>query len=290
MVILRQFLARSLSRQGAALLFTAIVVLGSTVGSNAAPLEYFTRVSVNTEGYICRIDGRMGLGQEIGGIGTLNDFRTDLGLPADQWALRLCTAIRPLQHHELRLYGSIPESYEGGRILDRDLVTPNNRYPAGTEIESEMAYASFGFGYDLDFLIGPRYYTGLHGDLKYLHSMVRFRDAAGLGLEDVIYVDELLPCLGVHVEAMFPAIGNIFRGPLRPGGFARMTYGISPNYLNYVDVSIGLTADIAGAWGRRLHVRVGFEHETFFHQQEFFSGKALEFKRNGVLISVTGTF
>jgi len=258
--------------------------------SAASPLEFAPRGSLNAEAFMNWTYGRMGFELEVGGTGTLNDLRWDLGLLPDMRTFRLSAEIRPLEHHLLRLYGSAPETYPGGRTLTRELRTRNGVYPPGTAIQSQFEYACFGMGYDLDFLVGPRYFTGLHGDLKYLHSQVRLWAAGAVGQEDVIAIDELLPCLGAHVEMALPVPGGLCAGSIWPGGFARLTYGISPNYLNYVDISIGLRADLGTQWGCGFGAKLAYEHETFFHQQEFLSGKVLELKRNGFTFSLVGTF
>ncbi|MFC1836671.1 hypothetical protein ACFL2Q_18425 [Thermodesulfobacteriota bacterium] len=266
------------------------VVLQPATGTHAAPLGYFTSATLTAEAFLNWVDGRMGFGQGIGGDGTLNDFKADLGLLTDQQAYRLAASIRPLPHHQLRLYGSIPEHYGGGRILNRDLVTRNGTYAAGSQIESDMSYATFGFGYDLDFLVGPNYFLGLHGDLKYVHAQVKMWSPGVVGQEDVVTIDEMTPCLGAHVETKPTFFGNGLFGALCPTAFARMTYGITPNYLNYVDVAIGLGARYGALCGPSFGIKVGYEHESVFLEQELVTGRILQFKRNGVMISLEGTF
>jgi hypothetical protein len=253
-------------------------------------LEYFTSVNLKTEAYFCSIDGRMGFDQETGGAGTLNDFQLDLGLPADQRSVRVSASVRPLEHHLLRLFGSTPENYKGRRVLSRGLTTRNGAYAAGTEIESTMSYAAFGFGYDLDFLVGPQYQAGLHGELRYLHARAGLAAPAAVGQEDVIIVDELAPCLGAHVDLRLPRHGLGCPAWVIPRGFARMTYSMTPNYLNYVDINIGIGADLGGPFGRGVGVSIGYGHESFFWEQELVSGKVLNFKRNGLTFSIEGTF
>jgi len=256
----------------------------------ASPLEFAPRASLNAEAFINWTYGRMGFEQDVTGNGTLNDLRWDLGLLPYQRSFRLLAEIRPLEHHAMRLYGSAPENYRGSRILTRELRTRNGIYPPGTNIHSELSYACFGMGYDLDFLIGPQYFAGFNGDLKYLHSQIRLWAADAVGQEDVIALDELLPCIGAHFQMMLPIPGSLCARPILPGGFVRLTYGISPNYLNYVDISIGLRADLETQRGYGVGAKLAYEHETFFHQQEFLSGKVLELKKNGFTFSLVGTF
>lgn len=234
----------------------------------------------------------MGFEQQPAGLGTLNDFQSDLGLPLDHQTLRLSVSVRPLNHHLVRIFGSIPEFYSGETVLTRNLVTRAGAvYLAGTSVASELRTGMLGFGYDLDFLVGPTWFAGIHGELRYIDLRVGLRSGvAGSGLGDTITVDELTPCLGAHAEAKLPCRFAPALGPLSLGGFARLSYAITPNYFNYVDISIGLKADAITSTWCIVEAKVGFQHETFFHDQEGISGRVLELKRSGILASLGAAF
>ncbi|HMK33788.1 MAG TPA: hypothetical protein VK463_01890 [Desulfomonilaceae bacterium] len=278
-------------------LFVMVMSVSVPVESTAEPLEYHAFAALDVQANFSWINGRMGFEQEIGGIGTLNDFRNDLGLPQENRTLQINLAVRPLEHHVLRMYGRIPEYYTGETIATRELRTrlvslnppTPHIYPAGTEIKSELRTAMFGFGYDLDLLVGPRWYGGLNGDLKYLDLQVRMGSATS-SLEDTITLDELIPCLGAHVQTRWPFLADrIFAAPTA-GGFARMAYGITPNFLNYVDCSMGLTCSLRPSYCAAIEAKVGYEHESVFHNQEIGSGRTVELKRDGIFVSLDAIF
>ncbi|MFH0821194.1 MAG: hypothetical protein V2B18_00455 [Pseudomonadota bacterium] len=254
------------------------------------PLEYDSWASFKAEGYYSKADGRVGFDQNIAGTGTQNDLTRDLGLDPDQMSWRVSLSGRPLEHHRLRVYGSIPEYYRGSKVLTRQIRTRNGVFEVGTHIESEFSRAAFGFGYDLDFLIGPQWYAGLNGDLLYHHAKIRIFGPQ-TGSENTMGISEMLPALGAHLETRLPwplqALGR-FR---QLGAFARMSYGFTPNYLNYIDIRVGGSLSLQGLpSGTTFTAKVGYEHESFFHDQEHVSGRVMEIQRDGVFFSVAGAF
>lgn len=246
----------------------------------SGPLEVTGLASTGFGVYFSRIEGRIGFEQQTLGLGTMNDLINDLGLPVDNRSFRVLMSFRPLEHHGLRLFGSLPESYKGSRVLTRALVTRVSTYPAGTAIHSEMRTAAFGFGYDLDFLVSPLLKGGLHGDVRYLDYRVAMGLADG-NMDDSLNIDEVMPCIGAHVRTRVP-LGVTSEGCAGIGGFAKLTYAITPNYLNYSNISLGVSVDLSLGGRFVLEGRVGYEHETIFHDQENISGRVLEIKRNGV--------
>jgi hypothetical protein len=267
----------------------ALLAFGLPFVSNAAPIEYAPFASIEFEGFFGSAEGRAGFQRETGALGTLNDLQADLGLPAERRAYRLSFSVRPLEHHVLRVYGTAPEHYKGSRVLLRELRTRNAVYEPGTEISSQLETAAFGFGYDLDFIVGPRWYAGFNGDFRYIRLMVRL-EGSGQGFEDTLAVDEMIPCIGTHVSSkMYRLLGRIGL-PLALGGTARMTYGMTPNFVNYVDIHAGLTVDFTSAVGPVFNAKVGFQREIFFHDLEPFSGRIFETSRNGLFFTVGGAF
>lgn len=286
-----KYLRNRVPRTGVVLACAVLLWLVPFVESKAEPVDYNSFASLAVEAYVGWMEGRMGFEQEPNALipGSLNDLDKDLGLPTDRKTLRLALAVRPLEHHLLRLYGSVPEYYRGANTTNRTLQTRRATYPPGTEVVSEMINGSFGFGYDLDFLVGPRWYAGFNGDLKYLYTKIRM-SGGGVDLEDTLALNEMTPCLGAHVESKMPVPSLILPQPMTLGGFARMTYGMTPNFLNYVDISIGGSLDVRTAIGPVVSARIGYEHESFFHNEHTFTGRTFEFDRNGFMFSIAGAF
>ncbi len=283
---------RICARVGIAAIALALLFSVLIVSSDAGPLDHYMFATAGYQGFLSRMEGRMGFAQNVNPhvSGTLNDFRKDLGLPTDQQTHRILLSIRPLEHHRLRLYGSIPELYHGETTLQREIRTRNFIYPAGTFISSELRTAMVGFGYDLDFLVGPRWVCGLNGDLRYLDLKVQF-GAAPAGGNDTIQFDELVPCLGAHFETKYALGRNGPIGGLTVGGLTRMTYGVTPNFVNYVDINVGLLLGVTPLGSRAaLGAKVGYEHESLFNRLENVTGNIMEVKRDGIFCSLEGAF
>ncbi len=261
-----------------------IILLGSTMPLQAEPLDQNPFSAGGFESFFSRIDGRMGFSQDAGQVGTLNDLQVDLGLPTNNKAYRVLVSMRPLEHHNLRFYGSIPERYKSEKVLGRTLVTRTVTYPAGSNIFSEMRTGMLGFGYDCDFLITPRVFAGLNGDLRYIDLRVKLGQSED-SWEDTLTIDELTPCLGAHFQTAL-RLGPSFN----VGGFGRITYAITPNYLNYVDARVGLRLGMRPLGPLALDAKVGFGHESLFQELERASGRRLELKRTGIVFSVEAIF
>jgi len=289
------------------------------------PLEYSPRWSMGFEAMLGTIEGSTGFDQQNAGYGTLNDLKADLGLPNDNRRFKIQGSVRPLEHHLLRAFGTIPEAYIGYTQLNKDLrltrlpnTTTNGQtdyvvtIPMGSFVHSEMKYATFGMGYDLDFLVAPRWAAGISGELRYLDLKFKmwgvnarneainnnsvppildpsFIDGVAGRYENVINIDELFPCVGGQANAALPIGMNGMSG-LNIGGFTKMIYGLSPNYLNYVDIAMGLSVWTAPSSRMQFMAKVGIEHESVFHDAAIRNGRVFELKRNGLLFSLDGTF
>lgn len=253
------------------------------------PLEYAPFATLSLQGGYSRIEGRMGFAQETGGIGTLNDLIHDLGLPISNLTFEMEARVRPLEHHVVRVYGRFPETYEGGRTLSRTLQTRNETYAAGTAILSELKTGMFGLGYDLDFLAGPRWFGGLNGDLRHIGLRMRLGNA-GSAFEDTLALNEIVPCLGAHLLYRAPVEVGPAAGLFTVGGFSRMTFSMTPNWLNYFDIAAGFSVGILRSGALSLESRLGYNYEVFYHNQEFLAGRSLEFQREGLLLSLEGLF
>ncbi|MFZ5864267.1 MAG: hypothetical protein ACOYXY_00150 [Thermodesulfobacteriota bacterium] len=232
----------------------------------------------------------MGFEQLVGGVGSSLDFYSDLGLPSTELSWRVRGSVRPLEHHVLRVYGSIPERYLGSKTLTRDIQTRTRLYQAGTQIESVFETATFGAGYDLDLLAGPGFFGGLHGDMRYITSQVSFAPAPRRDMDEIISIHELVPCLGVHAE-LTSLLALLRFGRARDlGGFGRLTFSMTPNFVNYVDLNLGLSVRMQFATRLLLEVRGGYEHESFYHGEERISGKLFEYSRDGISFSLGAAF
>jgi hypothetical protein len=294
----------------ATLAFLSVFVLVTPLPSLAEPLEYSPRWSLGFESTLSTIEGRMGFDQQNAGYGTLNDLKADLGLPNDNRTFKIQGSVRPLEHHLLRAFGSIPEAYLGSNTLNKNmrltrLPNPNAfgqtdlvvTFPTGSYVWSELKYATFGMGYDLDFLVAPRWSAGIAGELRYLDVRLKLwgenaQDGLGQNIgrvEDIINIDEMFPCVGGHANVAFP-FGMNSMSPLNIGGFTKMSFGLSPNYLNYVDLSVGLSVWTGPRARMQLMAKVGVEHESVFHDAANRNGRVFELKRNGILISLDGAF
>jgi hypothetical protein len=320
-----QISSRSSLRTWIALASIFALTLGHGI-AGADMLDYLAPWSVGSEFMYSWIDGQMGFDQTSTGFGTLNNLKNDLGLQENNQSYRAYATMRPLQHHMLRVFGSVPELYQAQIIPQKDLrITEypsavvagvgvnnisNNRaivFPAGTLVKSEMRTAQFGFGYDLDFLVGPGHAAGMNGELRYIDLRVSLSNADArvippgstgtngewIGYQNnIISLDELMPTLGAHAQAVLPfGFGNMFPD-LTLGGYTRMSFGIWPNYLNYVGIQAGLQLNSGQKCGSRrfLIAKFGVEHESILHDGQIRTGRMLEVKRDGLTCALEAVF
>ncbi|MFH0958661.1 MAG: hypothetical protein V1897_08160 [Pseudomonadota bacterium] len=300
--------------------------------AGADVLDYLAPWSVGSEFMYSWIEGQMGYDQQNAGFGTINQLRDDLGLPQDNQTYRVYATMRPLQHHMVRIFGSVPEIYKSQIRAQKDMrftqlpgaIDPVNNnltntrvvvFPAGTLVKSEMRTAQFGFGYDLDFLVGPGHAAGMNGELRYIDLRLSVSDAnalsvpspslippvftpCGVGGDNICYqyyntsLDELVPTIGAHAQAVLPfGFGNMFPD-LTLGGYTRMNFGLWPNYLNYVDIQAGLQLNTGSKCGSRrfLIAKFGVEHQSLLHDGQFRTGRVLELKRDGLTCALEAVF
>ncbi|MGP8284211.1 MAG: hypothetical protein ACLQT6_16045 [Desulfomonilaceae bacterium] len=308
--------------------------------AGADPLDFLAPWSIGSEFMYSWIWGTMSYDQgACCGFGTTNQLRDDLGLPQDNQTYRVYATIRPLEHHMLRVFGSVPELYQSQNILKKDLrltqlpgttlssyASTNTVlvFPQGTLVKSEMRTSQFGFGYDLDFLTGPGHAAGMQGELRYIDLRVSLSDAQtlevppsnfdsttwpgpwtqnpfpgnSLTIQQMGYqyynttLDELVPTLGAHAQAVLPfGFGKILPD-MTLGGYTRMNFGIWPNYLNYVDIQAGLQLNTGPKCNTRrfLIAKFGVEHESILHDGQMRTGRALELKRDGLTCALEAVF
>ncbi len=268
----------------ALLVCVVLFIMTIPIPCAAEPFEYNGFASFKFEAFFSRIEGRMGLAQNVAENGTVIDFINDMGLPSDNRTFRLQASVRPLEHHLLRVYGSFPELYRGGTILQRTLQTKSFTYPSGTAVQSQLNVGTFGFGYDLDFVVGPRWFGGMQGDLKFINLRATI-SAGATQQEDTISLNELVPCLGAHVQTRVPWTPRV-----NVGGYARITYGMTPNFLNHVDLSTGVCLGMGSVGSVLVEGKIGYELESFYHNQENLLGRSLELRREGIVFSLEAAF
>ena len=187
---------KSTTRASLALLIVSVIILGHGI-AGADSLDYLAPWSIGTEFMYSWLWGTMGYDQTSNGYGTINQLHSDLGLPQDNQTYRVYATIRPLEHHMLRVFGSIPELYQSNIMAPKDMrftqypggATANNItnnrvivIPAGTMVKSEMQTAQFGFGYDLDFLTGPGHTAGMQAELRYIDVRVSLSSSSALSV------------------------------------------------------------------------------------------------------------
>ncbi len=274
-------------RAALSLILAAACIACFPLFAGASPLEPDGYLAVSGEEFVSIMDGRFGLERDPGGAGTLNDLSADLGLPKQNQTLWLEMLYRPLEHHVLRLYGSVPESYSGDTVLGRNLTFKTQTIPAGTKVDSTMHVGQFGLGYDLDFILGRRIQAGANGDLRFLDYYVRLKTAES-GMEHTFTVDEVVPCIGGHGQALFKPELIPWPPGLTVGGYARLTYGINPNYLNLFEIKVGLTGTAIMAFGTTINVKVGYQVQGW--NQVNVAGRDCEFRRDGLFVGLAGSF
>jgi hypothetical protein len=285
----RNCIKTSPSRAVATFIMILLASLAIADQSIAVPLEYNPYASIGLIASFTKLGGRFGFAQDNGDVGTLNDVISDLGLPSSNMTWGLEVTARPLEHHLVRIFGFLPEDYKGGQTLNRTLVTRNFTYAPGTAITSEFQTSLFGFGYDLDFLVGPRWYGGLQGDLRYIRLLLRMGTAAS-GNEDTLSIDEMVPCIGAHFQTRNNFEFGRGLGIMNLGGFVRMNYSMTPNYLSYVDITAGLCVGFRFCGVASVDSKIGYHYESFYHDQELNTGKILELRRDGIMFSLEGLF
>jgi len=140
----------------------------------ADAMDYNGFTTFGFQGFFSWMDGRMGFEQQNAGLAHSNNFRSDLGLPINNQSYRIGRfgASAGTSSFDENLRNNSRTCTEAATFSVEILVTKNTIYPAGSEIESELKTSMFGIRYDLDFFIGPRWFGGLHGELRYIDFRV----------------------------------------------------------------------------------------------------------------------
>jgi hypothetical protein len=198
----------------------------------------------------------------LGQIGTLIDFKRDLGL-TDQRFSELHLVLRPTKSHKFRLQ-YIPIQYTQTAILPATIVFNGQRYNVGLPVNSTLDWKAWRLGYEYDFIVRDRGFGGFLLDFKYT-------DVAAT-LASTIRSDF------AQAKAPIPTIGGIFRVYPVPnvsitgeisgftlgwlgesltkgttGHFADVDFYGTINFTNYVGAQVGY---------RSFDVGYGFKTDT----------------------------
>ena len=132
--------------------------------------------------------------------GSRVDFVEDLGIERS-WFRQLKVVLRPSEKSKFR-FEYTPIHYEATSRLTRNVVFNGISFPTTLEIDSEVTWRAFRFGYEYDFVYRDRGFVGLVLEAKYTDVEARLTNAR----------DEEF----VRARAPIPAIGLIGRGYIVP--------------------------------------------------------------------------
>jgi hypothetical protein len=180
--------------------------LGAAASAGAQPLSS-SRATGET--YHVEISGSLWnpapsifiVSESLDGIpGSRIDFVEDLGIER-KWFKQLKVVARANEQHKFR-FEYTPIRYEAETTLGRDLVFNGILYPATFQVETEMKWHAFRFGYEYDFVYRDRGFVGIIVEAKYTDVRAELINA----------FDEEF----VRARAPIPAVGFIGRGYLAP--------------------------------------------------------------------------
>lgn len=194
----------------------------------------------------------------LGQIGSLIDFKDDLGL-TDQRFTELHVTLRPARRHKFR-FQYIPIQYTQSNVITRDIIFNGQRYPVSAQVDSQIDWKAYRFGYEFDFLVLPRGFGGFVLDFKYTDVRAELQ-IPGL-------VEEF-----AHAAAPIPAIGGIFRVYVIPNvsitgeitGFKLPEDLVEDASGRYLDLDFYGTVNITNNFGAQIGYRsfdVGYTIET----------------------------
>ncbi len=204
------------------------------------------------------IEGQIGLwpsgadmqiaSESLGIPGDLIDFKDDLGL-TDQTFPEFHVTLRPARRHKFR-FQYIPIKFTQSGILTRNIVFNGQLFPVSAEVDSELDWKAYRFGYELDFLVLPRGFGGLVLDFKYTDVRAELV-VPGL-------IEEF-----ARARAPIPAIGGIFRVYVVPNvsitgeitGFKLPEDLIEDASGRYLDVDFYGTVNFTDNFGAQLGYR-----------------------------------
>lgn len=133
--------------------------------------------------------------EALGIIGSVIDFKTDLGL-TDQRTSELHAVLKAGRKHKFR-FQYIPLTYEQSATITRDIIFNGQRYRVGLPVESSLSWKAYRFAYEYDFLVKSWGFAGLLAEAKYTDIRATLNTP---------FLREF-----VRVSAPIPAIGGIGR-------------------------------------------------------------------------------
>lgn len=133
--------------------------------------------------------------EALGIIGSIIDFKTDLGL-TDQRTSEIHAVLKAGRKHKLR-FQYIPLTYEQSATITRDIVFNGQRYRVGLPVQSSLSWKAYRFGYEYDFLVKNWGFAGLLVEAKYTDIRAELNTS---------FLREF-----ARVAAPIPAIGGIGR-------------------------------------------------------------------------------
>jgi hypothetical protein len=132
--------------------------------------------------------------------GTRIDFVEDLAIEK-KWLRQLRVVLRPDVQHKFR-FEYTPIRYTSEATIQRDLVFNGILFPVTAEVETEVQWRAFRFGYEYDFFYRDRGFIGLVLEAKYTDVRAELDSAADTEF--------------VRARAPIPAVGLIGRGYVTP--------------------------------------------------------------------------
>ena len=187
--------------------------------------------------------------ESLGIVGSLIDFKTDLGL-TDQRFPELHLVLRPARRHKFR-FQYIPIQYTQENVAQRNIVFNGQLYRVGIPVASTLNWKAYRFGYEFDFVSMSRGFGGFILDFKY--TDVQATLATPISEEFA------------HARAPIPAIGGIFRVYVVPNvsitgeitGFKLPENLIEDTTGRYIDV------DFYGTFNVNRNVGAQFGYRSF---------------------------
>ena len=187
----------------------ALVMVGAATASFAQSGASSTSSRATGENYHVEILGALWnpspniliTSESIEGIlGTPIDFVADLGIEQN-WFTQLRVVVRAATKHKFR-FAYTPIRYEAETRLTRDVIFNGIRFPVTLDVETEVKWNAYQFGYEWDFVYRDRGYVGMLLELKYTD--------VNASLTNIIDAEF------VRARAPIPTVGIVGRGYVAP--------------------------------------------------------------------------
>jgi hypothetical protein len=181
--------------------------------------------------------------EQLGIPGSQINVKRDLGL-TDQKFPVLNVELRPARSHKFR-FNYIPVEYTQTTTLQQDIVFNGIRYRLGLPVNSTLAWKTYEFGYEYDFIVKNWGFVGF--DLQAKYTDVQVSLASPIASEFA------------RARGPIPAIGGVGRYYIAPsiaitGEFSafKIPDSIDDRYnAHYVDIDIYGTVNVTNNLGVR---------------------------------------